>query len=180
MGYTKHWGKKMKTIFRHLDLDHDGYLTYSDVERSLQHKLASHPELDVERERQQQRKVWIDFYNGGQEVPDDYRLSEADFLTNMWKAVKEPAFSQAVNDMATKTLEGVDAEKKGYVSKTEYVKVAGRHLGLDRATAAFDSMDVKKSGRVTHKELVDALLFYYTDTDDEASPLNYMKGPLVD
>ena len=163
-----------------MDLDHDGYLTYSDLERSLQHKLAAYPELDAEQELGQQRKAWIDFYNGGKKVPDDYRLSEADFLKNMWKAVKEPTFKQQTSDMATKTLERVDAEKKGYVSKEEYVKVAGRHLGLDKAAAAFDSMDVNKNGRVTHKELLDALLFYYTDANNEASPLNYMKGPLMD
>jgi len=82
--------------------------------------------------------------------------------------------------MATKTLEQSDPEKKGYISKQEYVKIAGRFVGQNRAASAFDAMDVKKTGKVTHSELVAALLFYYTDTDDTAHPLNYMKGPLVD
>ena len=44
----------------------------------------------------------------------------------------------------------------------------------------FDTMDVKKTGKVTHDELLAALLFYYTNIDDEDNPLNFMKGPLVD
>ena len=178
--YPKHWSRKLKTVFRKLDLDNDGYLTEEDLNRSLKHKLETYPSLDAEEQRQQMHSVWIDFYNGGQQVPDGYRLSEAQFLQNMWEVVKTPAFKQQVSDMATKTLEQVDLEKKGYISKEEYVKIAGKFLGLDRAAAAFDTMDVKKTGKVTHDELLAALLFYYTNIDDEDNPLNFMKGPLVD
>ena len=128
--------------------------------------------------------------------------------------VKTPACNQQVSDMATKTLEQADTEKKGYISKQDYVKIASKFLGLDRAAAAFDAMDVKKTDtekkgyiskqdyvkiaskflgldraaaafdamdvkkteKVTHDELLAPLLFYYTDTDDETHPLNYMKS----
>lgn len=178
--YPKHWSRKLKTVFRKLDLDNDGYLTEEDLNRSLKHRLETYPSLDAEEQRQQMRSVWIDFYNGGQQVPDGYRLSEVQFLQNMWEVVKTPAFKQQVSDMATKTLEQVDLEKKGYISKEEYVKIAGKFVGLDRAAAAFDTMDIKKTGKVTHDELLAALLFYYTNVDDEDNPLNFMKGPLVD
>ena len=178
--YTKHWARKLKTVFRQLDLDNDGYLTEEDLNHSLNHRLEAYPSLDAEEQCQQMHRVWIEFYNGGQQVPDNYPLSEAEFLQNMWMAVKTPAFKQQVSDMATKTLEQADTEKKGYISKQDYVKIASKFLGLDRAAAAFDAMDVKKTERVTYDELLAALLFYYTDTNDETHPLNYMKGPLVD
>ena len=177
---TKHWARKIKTVFRHLDLDNDGYLTEEDLTRSLKHKLEAYPSLDAEEQRQQMHRVWIDFYNGGQDVPDCYRLSEAQFIENMWKVVKTPEFKRQVSDMATKTLQQADPEKKGYIAREEYVKIAGKFLGQDRAAAAFDAMDVRKAGKVTHDELLAALLFYYTNTEDEINPLNYMKGPLVD
>ena len=60
------------------------------------------------------------------------------------------------------------------------MKIAGKFLGHDRAAAAFDAMDIRKAGKVTHDKLLAALLFYYTNTEDEINPLNYMKGPLVD
>ena len=170
----------MKTIFRQMDLDKDGYLTYSDLDSFLQLRLSAFPDLDIESERQQQRKVWIEIYNGGKDVPDDYRLSEANFVDNMWKVVKEPRFRQFANDMAKKALARMDTQNKGYVSKDGYVKVAGKLLGLDKATACFDCMDIKKSGRVNHEEIMDAVFFYYTDTDDEVHPLNYMNGPLAE
>ena len=113
-------------------------------------------------------------------IPNNYPLPEAEFLQNMWMVVKTPVFKQQVGHMATKTLEQADTEKKGYISKQDYVKIASKYLGLDHAAAAFDAMDVKKTERMTHDELLAALLFYYTDTDDETHPLNYMKGPLVD
>ena len=178
--YTKHWARKLKTVFRQLDLDNDGYLTEEDLNHSLNHRLEAYPSLDAEEQHQQMHRVWIEFYNGGQQVPNNYSLSEAEFLQNMWLVVKTPVFKQQVGDMATKTLEQADTEKKGYISKQDYVEIASKYLGLDRVAAAFDAMDVKKTERVTHDELLAALLFYYTDTDDETHPLNYMKGPLVD
>ncbi len=48
------------------------------------------------------------------------------------------------------------------------------------AAAVFDAMDAKGTEKLAHDELLAALLFYYTDTADESSPLNYMKGPLMD
>jgi len=95
--YTEHWARKIKTVFRHLDLDNDGYLTEADLNRSLKHRLEAYPNLDAEEQRQQMHSVWIDFYNGGQEVPEGYRLPEAQFLKNMWKIVKTPAFKQQVS-----------------------------------------------------------------------------------
>ena len=170
----------IKTVFRRLDIDNDGYLTEEDLTRSLNLRLETYPTLDAEEQRKQMHNVWIDFYNGGQDVSDCYRQSEAQFLENMWKAVKTPGFKKQVSDMATKTLQQADTEKKGYIAKEEYVKIAGKFLGHDRASAAFDAMDIRKAGKVTHDELLAALLFYYTNTEDEINPLNYMKGPLVD
>ena len=178
--YPKHWSRKLKTVFRNLDLDNDGYMTEEDLNRSYKHVQEAHPRLDAEEQRRQKRSVWIDFYNGGKQVPDGHRLSEAHFLQNMWAVVKTPGFKQQASDMATKTLEQADLEKKGYISKEEYLKIAGKFVGLDRAAAAFDTMDVKKTGKVTHDELLAAQLFYFTDTDDEDNPLNFIMGPLVD
>ena len=66
--YTKHWARKIKTVFRQLDLDNDGYLTEEDLNHSLNHRLEAYPSLDAEEQRQQMHRVWIEFYNGGQQV----------------------------------------------------------------------------------------------------------------
>ena len=66
-----------------------------------------------------------------------------------WKAEKTPGFKKQMSDMATKSQQA-DQEKKGYIAREEYVKIAGKFLGHDHAAAVFDAMDVKKAGRVTH------------------------------
>lgn len=168
----------MKTAFRAWDANRKGYLTKEDVLKRTDKLLEIYPDIDIEPARQQSLRFWVEACNLGLPVPEDYRLTEAQFLQNMWKSVKQPSLMELMRDMIMRSMEYMDKEKKGYISKEDYMNGATKFMKAEHASAAFDCMAC--DGKITAESMLKAARFYYTDTDSVDHPLNLMRGPLVD
>ena len=177
MAYTDQilWCRRMKTFFSTVDLDKDGFLTEEDLKKRLEMRLAEDSSLNQAEEEEKLKKVWIFFYNAGEEVGPGYKLGREKFLENMWKVTNKPEFETMLKTM-TKGLMG----KKTHITKEDHMKGVTKILPAEHASAAFDAMDEDKSGCLTEEKLFKALLFFYTNKDDAGSPLNVLMGPLVD
>jgi len=175
---TQHWSRKMKTGFRHWDTNGRGYITKEDVMKRSDRLQEVCPNTDIEPLRQYALRFWIESCNLGLQVPEDYRLTESQYIQNMWKAIKQPSCVQLLTDMTMMHMEYLDTEKKGHISKEDYVKGAARFMKAEEASATFDHMSC--DGKITAESMREAVKFYYTDTDSVDHPLNRMAGPLVD
>ena len=170
----------MNTYFSNMDMDRDGFLTEKDLDKRLELSKAANPTLDAETERKHIQKVWLVMYNNGKEQPEGYKLSEKEFADNLWSVVNRPNFKEMLEPMTERLFNNFDLEKKGRVTKENFLKVTGEIISEEIASAAFDSADVEKSGNLTMKQMFDAMVFFYTNQDDEGNPLNHIMGPLVD
>ena len=50
--------------------------------------------------------------------------------------------------MVKESLQSMDLEHKGYVTKDEYVRKLARHVGVEHATAVYNAMDTDCKGKV--------------------------------
>ena len=50
-------------------------------------------------------------------------------------------------------MEEMDLEHKGFITREEYLKMAGKAMGQKRAEAIFDAIDVNHKGKVRESQM---------------------------
>ena len=176
---TKHWCRKMRTHFQR-SVGTKGYITEEEVmERALE-VLKVYPELNAEELKKQAHHSWIHDLNCGMKPPAGYRLTEAQFVQNMWVVVNQPSFKERTSEMTTKVFEQLDKEKNGYLSKDQYLRMTSKLVKEEDLKRIFDALDETKQGKVTCDDIERAYIHFFTDTGDEEHPFNLLRGPLVD
>ena len=176
---TNHWCRKMRTHFQ-ASIGKKGYITKEEVMERARVTLEYYPELDAEEIMQQARQSWVRDLNCGMEPPAGYRLTEAQFVQNMWLMVNQPSYKQRAREMTSKVFEKLDKDKKGYVTKDQYLRMTKQLNSEEAMTKLFNELDLSKSGKIDLEAMERAHIFFFTDTEDEKSPLNMLRGPLVD
>ena len=83
----------MKTHFRN-SVGTKGYITEEEVMERTRATLKVYPELNAEELMKQAHHSWIHDLNCGMEPPPGYRLTEAQFVQNMWVMVNQPSSSR--------------------------------------------------------------------------------------
>ena len=157
-----------------------GYITEEEVmERALE-VLKVYPELNAEELKKQAHHSWIHDLNCGMKPPAGYRLTEAQFVQNMWVVVNQPSFKERTSEMTTKVFEQLDKEKNGYLSKDQYLRMTSKLVKEEDLKRIFDALDETKQGKVTRDDIERAYIHFFTDTGDEEHPFNLLRGPLVD
>ena len=119
---SKHWCRKMRTVFRPWDVEagSKGYITLEDLENRVSSTLEKFPGLADEGQLlERARRTWVDFCNCGVEMPKGYRLTEAQFVQNVWLTVHKPSFEEYLREASAQFVAGVDKEKKGYCTREE-------------------------------------------------------------
>ena len=176
---TEHWCRKMRTHFRS-SVGTKGYITKEGVMQSALATLEAYPELDAEELKEHARKTWIQDLNCGMDPPAGYRLTEAQFVQNMWVMVNQPSFKERTSKMTTKAMQQLDKTNKGYVTKDEYLRMTRKLVKEEDLRRIFDALDETKQGKVTRDNMERAYLHFFTNTDDTEHPFNLLRGPLVD
>ena len=175
---TKHWCRKMKTHFRN-SVGTKGYITEEEVMERTRATLKVYPELNAEELMKQAHHSWIHDLNCGMEPPPGYRLTEAQFVQNMWVMVNQPSFKERTSEMTTKVFEQMDKEKKGYLTKDQYLRMTSKLLNEKDLQRLYDALDETKQGKISPGAMERAHAFFFTNTDDEEHPFNLLRGPLV-
>ena len=176
---TNHWCRKMRTHFQ-ASIGKKGYITKEEVMERARVTLEYYPELDAEEIMEQTRLSWVRDLNCGMEPPVGYRLTEAQFVQNMWLVVNQPSFKERASEMTGKAFEKLDKDKKGYVTKDQYLRMTKQMHSEEGMTKLYNELDPSKSGKITREAMERAHIFFFSDTEDEQHPLNLLRGPLVD
>ena len=176
---TKHWCRKMRTHFV-ASIGKKGYITKEEVMERARVALEHYPELDADEILEQARQSWVQDLNCGMEPPPGYRLTEAQFIQNMWLVVNQPSYKQRVKEITAKVFEKLDKDKKGYVTKDNYLRMTKQLNSEETVAKIFEALDASKSGKVDREAMERMYTFFFTDTEDEKHPFNFLRGPLLD
>ena len=176
---TKHWCRKMRTHWQSTVGKKD-YITEEEVVQQTHKVVEVYPELDLKELLEQSRHSWVNDLNCGMKPPEGYRLTEAQFVQNMWLAIHKPSFKERTREMTIKIMERLDKDKRGYVTKNEYLRMTSKLVTEDVLKQIFDALDESGNGKVTREAMERAYVFFFTDTENEEHPFNFLRGPLVD
>nr|BAE78497.1 okadaic acid binding protein 2-alpha [Halichondria okadai] len=183
---SAHWCRKMRTVFRPWDVEggSKGYVTEEVFKDGVQRRLEKFPELAPTKDKMYERshRHWVNHCNLGVKMPEGYRLTESQYVQNAWLLIHSPDFEASLKESSQTFWEGIDREKKGYITKEEATKL-GIRVTKDpnlKSTGIFEAMDEKNTGRITFEDTLKAQLFFFTDQDNTTHPFNYVRGALVD
>nr|BAG06945.1 okadaic acid binding protein 2.3 [Halichondria okadai] len=183
---SKHWCRKIRSMFRQWDVEAGlkGYVTEEDFKNRVGKTLERFPELASSKDKLIERAHhhWVEHCNLGVKMPPGYRLTEAQYIQNFWLFIHSPKFDQYLKEASQIIWDGLDKEKKGFLTKEE-AHAHGIRVTNDKDHASrgiFETMDEKKSGRITFEDTIKAQRFFFTDQNDESHPFNHIRGPLVD
>jgi len=177
---SAHWVRKMKTVFRTLDTDGDGYITLEDNQASPKRiaEAFNLPKEKADAVLDYTRRVgWIEFVNAGIEPPEGHQVSEQMFVENMARAVNS---KDVAVQLAESYIKMFDLKEQGFVTEEEYLKVF-RTQGVpeELSVQQFKMFDSNKDDRITAEEFTKAFRFFFTDLEDIDDPRNNMFGNLV-
>ena len=130
---------------------------------------------------EQARRHWVDHCNCGVEMPEGYRLTEAQYIQNMWLTIHKPSFEKHLREASKIFWEKVaDKEKEGYITKDQAQKIGLKLTKDKKKRGIFETLDKENTGHITFEQVVKVQSFFFTDQEDEEHPFNYVRGPLVD
>ena len=174
------WVRKMKTLFRVMDADGDGFMSLEDNQappkRMTEAFNLSKEEADAVLEYTR-RVGWIEFVNAGTEPPKGHRVSEKTFLENMARAVNS---QDVAVPLAESHVVMFDLKEQGFITKEEYLKVF-RSLAVpeELAVQQFEMIDSDNDGRITVEDYTKVFRFFFTDLEHTDDPRNNIFGPLI-
>ena len=179
---SKHWCRKMKSLFQSWDQQAGckGYVTLEDFKKRAQATQEKFPELAASAMERVPRP-WRNHCNCGVEMPAGYRLTEAQYIQNLWWKIHQPSFEEELKEAAMTFMKSVDKDNKGYFTREEANQISEK-IGKQhpKMKGVFEHLDKANTGRVTFEQSLEAQKFFFYDKDDEEHPFNYVYGPLVD
>lgn len=175
----------MKTYFKVMDTNGNGFLSLSEYEEIAERLVQNQKDRSKDEEiRVVFRSLFNNFVAGGNPVDAETQIPYEEFLANAAKAVSLMQSSREVGKRKNEVFfDFVDTDSSGEISREEYRKYLAIYSGgedTDRADRAFDSIDVDGNGSITRAEFIEGHLHYWFEpiSDPNYSPLPY--GPLVD
>ena len=178
---SKHWCRKMRSLYHplHQQAGSKGYITVEDFKKHAAATQEKFPELDDPNDLVQ--KHWRNHCNCGVDMPEGYRLTEAQYVQNLWWKIHQPSFEVELREAAMNFMKSVDKDNKGYFTREE-AKAISDKIGKQhpKMKVIFDRLDKDNTGRVTFEQALEAQKFFFFDQQDEEHPFNYVYGPLVD
>jgi len=179
------WVARVKTYFKLMDVNGDGFLSLSDYEE-IANRL-----IELQGNSSDPEAIRTLFYNlfqnmiaGGASVDASTKITEEEAVANAAKAVSVLQSAPEVGRQKNEVFfDIIDTDKSGEISREEYRKYIAVYSGGDqpeRADQAFDSIDTDGNSSITREEFVEGHMgYWFTHPNDQNhSPLPY--GPLVD
>ncbi|MBP0016850.1 MAG: EF-hand domain-containing protein [Cyanobacteria bacterium SBLK] len=179
------WVAKMKTYFKVMDTNQNGFLSRSEYEGIAEQLVKNQNDRSKDEEiRGVFRSLFDNFVAGGEPVDAETEIAYEKFLANAAKAVSLMQSSREAGRRKNEVFfDFVDTDGSGEISREEYRKYLAIYSGgedTDRADRAFDSIDVDGNGSITRVEFIEGHMHYWYEptSDPSYSPLPY--GPLVE
>lgn len=186
------WVTKMKTYFKAMDVDRNGFLSLSDYEEIAERLLQNQGEQSNSEEiREVFRSLFEHMVAGAVPVDGETKISEEQFLANAAKVISliqsSPEAGKSSFEAGKRKNEVlfdlIDTDRSGEISREEYRKYLVIYTGkddADRADQAFDSIDLDRNGSISRDEFIECHLRYWSEhaSDPSSSPIPY--GSLVD
>ncbi|NET02215.1 MAG: hypothetical protein F6K62_10655 [Sphaerospermopsis sp. SIO1G2] len=179
------WVAKMKTYFKVMDTNQNGFLSRSEYEEIAERLVQNQNERSKDDEiRAVFHSLFYNFVAGGSEVDAETEIDYEKFLANAAKAVSLMQSSREAGRRKNEVFfDFVDTDGSGKISREEYRKYLTIYSGgedTNRADRAFDSIDVDGNGFISRTEFIEGHMNYWYEStsDPNYSPLPY--GPLVD
>ena len=165
---SAHWVRKMRTLFRTLDTDGDGFITLEDNQASPK-RMTEYFNLSKEKADavlEYTRLVgWVEFVNAGIEPPEGHRVSEQTFIENIARAVNSK--EDVAKHLAECHICLFDLKEPGFLSKEEYLKIFGAQGVAEEISAKrFEMLDSDKDDRITLDDYTQDIRFFFTDLGD--------------
>ncbi len=178
------WVAKMKTYFKVMDTNQNGFLSRSEYEEIAERLVQNQNDRSKDEEiRAVFRSLFDNFVAGGSEIDAETEIGYEKFLANAAKAVSLMQSSREAGRRKNEVFfDFVDTDGSGNISREEYRKYLAIYSGgedTDRADRAFDSIDVDGNGFISRTEFIEGHMNYWYEptSDPNYSPLPY--GPLV-
>ncbi|NER24348.1 MAG: hypothetical protein F6J96_27305 [Symploca sp. SIO1C2] len=178
------WTARVKTYFKLMDVNGDGFLSPSDFDEIASRMLQIEGnQSKAEEIRELFRSLYQYIVAGGAAINSNTKVSEEEFLTNAAKAVTSvespPEVARKKNEVF---FDLIDTDNSGNISCDEYRKYLAIYSGredLDMADQAFKSIDIDGDGLIDREEFIEGHIRYWFEdgSDQSFSPLPY--GPLV-
>lgn len=173
----------MRSVFRPWDVQagDKGYVTLEDFKKRAVVSQEKFPELELGDILERVERHWRNHCNCGVEMPKGYRLTEAQYVQNVWWKIHQPSFEEELREAAMHFMKSIDKDNKGYFTREEArqinEKIGKQHPKMQ---SVLDQLDKDNIGRVTFEQSLEAQKFFFFDKEDEEHPFNYVYGPLVD
>jgi len=172
------WERKVRTFFRCLDADGDGYLTKGDFVQ-LGDRYAKIGQLDDVKSKQVHRKilkVWDEYYE-----PDtrNGKLDEENYIKGLRRC--EAMFFETAIQWHGLFFDLIDLNGDGFIQKEEF-EIFHSVFGIknkDVTTECFKAIDTNGDGKLSYDEFTHAG-YQFFGSGDESLPSKFLYGPIAD
>ncbi|KAH8345329.1 hypothetical protein KR067_012393 [Drosophila pandora] len=177
-GDSAFWRRKMRTLHRILDVNHDGVVSYDDFNLlAKRFNDLGHLTPEVAAEFNDViKQTWEEQF--GEITP--YNLVTAEqFLTDLHHRLNDKKMAKRIGRFLPYLFKAVDFDHTGHLDLEQY-KLFFRCLGLteDDAAVSFAVIDKNGDGQLSLKEFVHlGRQFFLTEDDTKISKMFW--GPLV-
>ncbi|XP_013398984.1 sarcoplasmic calcium-binding protein [Lingula anatina] len=171
---SDHWKRKMRTVFRALDVNGDGCITQGDMEE-MNRRTAEYMNLDDDKTKtmlNQRRTYW------GDKGPD--KIFEDEFVESHLLKMNEIKFREFWFDTLSSRFQMMDLNGDGLISTDEHAAMFYSYkIPTEHSKKVFDMLDIDNDGFISVEEFAHASSeFWFTENPD--NKFNEFFGPLVD
>ncbi|TDG40643.1 hypothetical protein AWZ03_012939 [Drosophila navojoa] len=177
-GDSEFWRRKMRTLHRIMDVNHDGVISYDDF-KLLAKRFSDLGHLSDEMAEEFNeviKQTWEEQF--GEITP--YNLVTAEqFLTDLHHRLNDKKMAKRIGRFLPYLFKAVDFDHTGHLDLEQY-KLFFRCLGLSEEDAAisFAVIDKNGDGQVSLKEFVHLGRQFFL-TEDETKISKMFWGPLI-
>lgn len=178
-GDSEFWRRKMRTLHRILDVNHDGVISFDDyklIAKRFTDLGHLSPEMSAEFE-EVMRQTWEEQF--GEITP--YNLVTAEqFLVHVHHKLNDENLEKRIGRFLPYLFKAVDFDHTGHLDLEQY-KLFFHCLGLSDEDAAisFAVIDKNGDGQLSLKEFLHLGRQYFL-TEDETNISKMFWGPLID
>ncbi|XP_013402662.1 sarcoplasmic calcium-binding protein-like [Lingula anatina] len=175
-----HWRRKMRTTFRCLDANSDGYITKEDYAITAR-RCAQFLNLNDERAQHilNQRMAMWEIIPKGTEDPS--KVSEEEYINSAPPVFNRNSFRQEFLPMViSMDFDAMDIDGDGLISNEEHKAFFyGLHIPVDESKKIYDVMDTNKDGLISIDEFAHAWTEFFL-TEDPNNIYDVLFGKLAD
>ncbi|XP_013399817.1 sarcoplasmic calcium-binding protein isoform X2 [Lingula anatina] len=178
---SDHWRRKIRTVFKRLDTDGNGYLTIEDYEIAAR-RAAEYLELNDKQAEyllNHRRVIWTDTVKQSSHQTHPDRMSEDEFIQSHFLAFNDSTIRENFADYCSIEFIAIDANGSGLISRREHAAYfCGLGIPTEFSKVIFDIIDTDKDGIISKEEFTQAQIEFWL-SEDENNIYNEFHGPLV-